>query len=100
MSHVHWINVSKNRDCLKYYLLHKRCNLRDLAYCYEKHCKALSRLGFNADIYTDGELVGSTAQQEDLLEMELVQVGEDLKGGSDATQSVNELHAAKFSLLS
>lgn len=49
--------------------------------------KALSRLGFNADIYTDGELVGSASQQEDLLEMELVQVGEDLKGGSDATQS-------------
>ena len=49
--------------------------------------KALSRLGFNADIYTDGELVGSASQQEDLLEMELVQVGEDLKGGNDATQS-------------
>lgn len=49
--------------------------------------KALSRLGFNADIYTDGELVGSASQQEDLLEMELVQVGEDLTGGNDATQS-------------
>ena len=49
--------------------------------------KALSRLGFNADIYTDGELVGSTAQQEDLLEMELVQVGEKLTGEDDAKQS-------------
>lgn len=49
--------------------------------------KALSRLGFNADIYTDGELVASASQQEDLLEMELVQVGEDVKGGNDATQS-------------
>jgi hypothetical protein len=41
--------------------------------------KALSRLGFNADIYTDGELVGTAEQSEDLLNMELVEVGIDLK---------------------
>lgn len=41
--------------------------------------KALSRLGFNADIYTDGELVESDAQKQDTPTMELVQVGEDLK---------------------
>lgn len=32
--------------------------------------KALSRLGFNADIYTDGELIGSSDEQLD--EMDLV----------------------------
>lgn len=41
--------------------------------------KALSRLGFNADIYTDGELVGTAEQSEDLLGMELVEVGVNLK---------------------
>ena len=41
--------------------------------------KALSRLGFNADIYTDGELVGTASQESDLAEMELVEVGVDLK---------------------
>lgn len=46
--------------------------------------KALSRLGFNADIYTDGELVASTAQQDELAELDLVQIGSE---GEDATQS-------------
>ena len=41
--------------------------------------KALSRLGFNADIYTDGELVGSAEQEGEISELELVQVGVDLK---------------------
>lgn len=49
--------------------------------------KALSRLGFNADIYTDGELVASASTGDELLSLELVQVGEDLTGDSDATQS-------------
>jgi hypothetical protein len=46
--------------------------------------KALSRLGFNADIYTDGELVASTAQQDELAELDLVQIKSE---GEDATQS-------------
>jgi hypothetical protein len=41
--------------------------------------KALSRLGFNADIYTDGELVGTAQQEGEISEMELVEVGVDLK---------------------
>jgi hypothetical protein len=46
--------------------------------------KALSRLGFNADIYTDGELIASASQGDDLIDMELVQVGVDLKEAQDA----------------
>ena len=41
--------------------------------------KALSRLGFNADIYTDGELVGTASQEDEIAEMEFVEVGVDLK---------------------
>lgn len=41
--------------------------------------KALSRLGFNADIYTDGELVGTAQQEGEISEMELVEVGVNLK---------------------
>ena len=41
--------------------------------------KALSRLGFNADIYTDGELVGTAEQEGEISELDLVQVGVDLK---------------------
>lgn len=37
--------------------------------------KALSRLGFNADIYTDGELIASAEQQQELDEMDLVEIG-------------------------
>lgn len=37
--------------------------------------KALSRLGFNADIYTDGELIAGTQAQTDFDGMELVEIG-------------------------
>lgn len=37
--------------------------------------KALSRLGFNADIYTDSELIAGTQAQADFDNMELVEIG-------------------------
>ena len=36
--------------------------------------KALSRLGFNADIYTDSELIAGTQAQSDFDNMELVEI--------------------------
>jgi hypothetical protein len=39
--------------------------------------KALSRLGFNADIYTDGELIASESQQQELDELDLVDIKQD-----------------------
>ena len=41
--------------------------------------KSLSRLGFNADIYTDGELIGSAEQQEGFSEIDLISIGTDLE---------------------
>lgn len=41
--------------------------------------KSLSRLGFNADIYTDGELIGSAEQQEGFGEIDLISIGTDLE---------------------
>lgn len=46
--------------------------------------KSLSRLGFNADIYTDGELIGSSEQQEGFNEMDLIPIGTVIE---DETQS-------------
>lgn len=41
--------------------------------------KSLSRLGFNADIYTNGELIGSAEQQEGFSEIDLISIGTDLE---------------------
>lgn len=39
--------------------------------------KALSRLGFNADLYTDGDLMESGEQEAQIEEMDLIQIGGD-----------------------
>lgn len=41
--------------------------------------KALSKLGFNADIYTDGDLIDSETKKNDLGVDDLVVVGEEIK---------------------
>jgi hypothetical protein len=41
--------------------------------------KALSRLGFNADIYTDGELIAGTQAQTGFDDLELVEIKTDEK---------------------
>lgn len=41
--------------------------------------KALSRFGFNADIYTDGELVESEKMKSVLSDEDLIEIGVDLK---------------------
>lgn len=38
--------------------------------------KALSRLGFNADLYTDGEIVSGEPKQDELIDLDLIQIGE------------------------
>ena len=46
--------------------------------------KSLSRLGFNADIYTDGELIGSSEQQEGFNEMDLIPIGTVIEDGTQS----------------
>lgn len=42
--------------------------------------KALSKLGFNADIYTDGDLIAGEVKGDEINKDDLVSLGEDLEG--------------------
>lgn len=39
--------------------------------------KALSRLGFNADLYTDGEIISGEPKKDELIDMDLIKIGGD-----------------------